>query len=696
VSKGAKPIGASWRTGLPTWPGWNRLPREPRDTLFQLGVIGWTMLPHATHLAPWCTTLAALLLVWRATIALTGGALPRRWAVLAVMAIATGLTVLTERTLLGKEAGVTMLVVLLALKTLELRGRRDALVIFFLGFFLVLTQCLYSQSLFVAASMAISTWGLLTAQVLSSMPVGKPSLRRAGAIAARSALLGLPLMAMLFLLFPRIGPLWGLPQDAIGRTGLSGTLRLGGLAEVANDDGIALRVRFQGEPPPSAMLYFRGPVLTHFDGDEWRSTAPSLDPAPRRRPELRLAGIARSYELIVEPIRLPLLPLLEVTPPPADDAILLPGWTALLDTELRWQIDRPVAERLRLSAIAWTRFEHGPQATLANAEPLTRLPAGRSPRAVAWARQLRSQPHLASADADMLAAELLAHIRNQGFSYTLAPGDYGREAIDEFWFDRRQGFCEHFAASFTVLMRAMGVPARIVTGYQGAEPMDDDGWQVVRQSNAHAWVEYWLPGRGWRRVDPTAAVAPDRIAASRSLPPVPGLMTGALRQMNPELARQLRRAWELLDNRWNLWVMGYSRSRQFDLLKSLGFESPSWRELVLALAVTTSAVALAAAAWAWWDRRRVDPWVRLHTRIRALLGRLGVACAAHEGPRALAQRVRRQLGAGAEALAQSLDELDRLRYGPQARGVPGRAWSQEFERRVAACRASAPGGPAAR
>ena len=169
------------------WPDWRHLPRDSRDTLFQLAVIGWTVLPHASHLAPWCIALTALMLFWRAFLAIGNAPLPSRWAVAAVLLVAVLLTLWTERTLFGKEAGVTMLVVLMSLKTLELRARRDAMVVFFLGFFLVLTNFLYSQSLATAAAMLLSVWGLMTALVLAHMPVGKPSLRRAGALAAQRA-----------------------------------------------------------------------------------------------------------------------------------------------------------------------------------------------------------------------------------------------------------------------------------------------------------------------------------------------------------------------------------------------------------------------------------------------------------------------------------------------------------------------------
>ena len=377
---------------LPLRAGWAKLPREARDTLFQLCVIGWIILPHLNHLPWWCGALTAVVLFWRGYLAATGGALPGRWTVIGLLVIGTSLTLWTERTLLGKEAGVTLLVLLMGLKTLELRARRDALVVFFLGFFLVLTHCLYSQSLLTALAMAVATWGLLTAQVLASMPVGRPTLRRAGGIAARSALLGLPLMALLFVLFPRISPLWGLPQDGMGHTGLSGTLRLGGVAEVANDDSIAFRVRFNGPPPPSDALYFRGPVLSLFDGLEWRQVPPSGGLA-RTALELRLAGSGLPYELLLEPIRLPLLPLLEATPDRPDSAPQLAGWGLHLSSDLQWQADRLITDRLRVQAQAWTRFEHGPTELLAGAFDLTRVPSDSNPKALAWARALRAAFH---------------------------------------------------------------------------------------------------------------------------------------------------------------------------------------------------------------------------------------------------------------------------------------------------------------
>lgn len=680
--------------------GWQRLPRETRDTLFQLGVIGWTMLPHFSHLPPWCVVMALTILGWRSRLALRSAPLPSRWVVGLVLAAAVGLTLWSERTLLGRDAGVTLLVVLMALKTLELRARRDALVVFFLGFFLVLTNFLYSQSLLVALSMLISVWGLLTALVLAHMPVGRPTLAQAGRLSAHAALLGLPLMVLLFALFPRIAPLWGVPQDGSGHTGLSGSMELGGVASIANDDSIAMRVRFLGPVPAGEQLYFRGPVLSRFDGREWTRGVPSVPFAQRPQAQLQVFGRGVPYELTIEPSRLSLLPMLEMTPDTPGSAPEPQGLVAVQRADAQWQTDRPLTERVRVSAVAYPAYRHGPRAEVPGLQDLLALPPGFNPRSLAWARELRARPENAGAGADQLAALLLAHVRSEEYIYTLEPGSYGRDAVDEFWFDRRLGFCEHFAAAFVVMMRAMGVPARIVTGYQGTDPVPVDGYYVVRQSHAHAWAEYWRAGQGWVRADPTAAVAPERIRTSRNLQPPPGLVAGALTTVSPALAQQMRLFWEAMNNRWNQWVLNYSRGTQFDLLKHLGFRAPEALDLVYMLLGLLCSASLAAAGWALWDRHRQDPWQRLQARVARALQALGVGVAAHDPPRTRAERVRRDLGTRGATLAAQLDALDRARYARQTGGGTGRLalrrWWREFAREAEALRRAEPTARAAK
>ncbi len=671
---------------LRRWVGWRHLPRDTRDTLFLLFVIAWTVLPHAGRLPLWCSLLTAAVLLWRARLALGNQPLPGRWVIVGVLAVAAALTVWSFRSLLGKDPGITMLVVLMALKTLELRARRDAFVVFFLGFFIVLTHFLYSQTLPVALAMLVSVWGLLTALVLAHMPVGQPSLRQAGGLALRTALLGAPIMVLLFLLFPRIGPLWGVPHDAFGTTGLSNSMQMGSMAEIANDDSIAMRLRFFGPPPPPQAMYFRGPVLERFDGRTWTpSYASMIEP----RTELRVQGPSIAYEVTLEPMHLPLLPLLEATVQvePIENLRVMRRDTLL------WSTHRPPRDRIRFTATAHTRYAHGPQQRAASLGENVYLPPGYNPRTLAWARALGDAPHLVHAGATELAEAVLQHIRTDTYAYTLAPGFYGETdpfgAIDEFWLDRKDGFCEHFAAAFVVVMRALDVPARVVTGFQGTDPLPVDGYYVVRRSHAHAWAEYWQEGVGWVRADPTAAVAPQRIQSSRNLVPSAGVVADTFTNLNPQFAARMRSAWEALNNRWNQWVLSYSRGQQMDLMQKLGLTSPSWSDLALLLAAALSGLSLLAAGWAWWDRRRQDPWQRQGLALRRALRGLGMPALPHQPPRTLSQEVAQRFGPGGRKLAALLMQLDQQRYGHAPAARPSARWLRAVQAETRALRRAA-------
>ncbi|WP_310389822.1 DUF3488 and transglutaminase-like domain-containing protein [Roseateles sp.] len=647
----------------------SRLSRDSRDTLFLLATIAAVVLPHGGHLPIWVSALTALILGWRAWLAWDSRPLPGRWVLVAVLLGAAAMTWFTHRTLLGREAGITMLVMLMALKTLELRARRDAFVVFFLGFFLVLTHFLYSQSMLTALWMLASVWALLSALVLAQMPVGQPSLRLAAGMAARTTLYGLPVMIFLFLLFPRIAPLWGVPADSVGRTGLSDRLDFGAMSEIANDDSVALRLRFTGPPPGPAARYFRGPVLGQFDGRSWRASTLAW---PGQTDALAVSGQPLDYEMTVEPLRSSVLPMLEMSAEAAGSERQIEGLTLKRAPELQWLAQRPITERLRLNAQVFPSFSHGPRTATLALQNYLELPPGFNPRTLQWAANLRREPRFATLDqaalSPALAAAVLAHIASADFIYTLAPGRYGEvtpHLVDEFWFDRRLGFCEHFSAAFVVVMRAMGVPARVVTGFQGMDAQPQDGFWIVRNSNAHAWAEYWVEGRGWLRADPTAAVAPERIQLGLALRPPPGVLAGAFSQINPDLWLSLRRGWETLENRWQQSVLNYSRRSQFDLLKSAGFAAPDWELLGQVSAALIAAVALVAGAWSQWRARPHDPWSRQRARILRELRRLGVAgVAAHQGPRRWAELLRAEHGAAAEAAVQLLLGLEMARYGP--------------------------------
>lgn len=655
------------------------LPRDSRDTLFLLGVVAFVMLPQIANLPWWTPLLAALALGWRGWLAWHSRPLPARTWLLLLLLLAVGGTLASHRTLLGRDAGVTLVVVLLALKTLELRARRDAFVVFFLGFFTMLTNFFYSQSLLTAACMLLALLGLLTALVNAHLPAGRPPLRQSAAVALRLALLGTPVMVALFLLFPRMAPLWGMPSDnPLGRSGLSSKMEIGHISALALDDSIAMRLRFDNpgqEPPPQRDLYFRGPVYSVFDGREWkvegrepwesqgRITAP---------PDLQVSGEAIGYEVTLEPHHQPWLLTLDM----ADGRPRVDGGNPALTPEMSWIVPQPVNELLRYHAVSHTQYRYGPAHLASVPEADTQLPPGFNPRTLQLALDMRRTPALAQADAMTLADAVLRRLATGGYSYTLEPGEYGRDTADEFWFDRKAGFCEHIASAFVVLMRALGVPARIVTGYQGGERNGLDGYWTVRQSDAHAWAEIWQQGMGWVRIDPTGAISPGRIGTLLRLPAPRGVVAGALFQVSPGLLQSLRTGWEALNNRWNQWVLNYTQTRQLDLLRQLGFESPSWEDLSHLLLGLVVCAALGGAAWSYWERLQHDPWLRLLDEARRQLRRHGLPVGDTLPPRALAAQALQAWGESARPLVRWLHELEALRYAPPPDTAKGAADAQ--------------------
>ena len=285
------------------------------------------------------------------------------------------------------------------------------------------------------------------------------------------------------------------------------------------------------------------------------------------------------------------------------------------------------------------------------------------PRTLALASEIRRDPRYAQASADTLVQVAMQRLRTGGYRYTLEPGVFGQNSADEFWFDRKEGFCEHIASAFVVLMRAMGVPARIVTGYQGGELNSVDGFWVVRQSDAHAWAEVWQAGQGWIRVDPTSAVAPGRTGAFQRLVAPQSAVAQALGNFSPTLAAQLRATWEAVNNGWNQWVLNYTQGRQLNLLKRMGFESPSWEDLGYVLIGIIVLASLAGGAWALWDRSQHDPWLRLLASTRKRLARTGIESDATTTPRQLARQVLARHGGQGQALHDWLMQLEMQRYG---------------------------------
>ncbi|GAB2457191.1 protein-glutamine gamma-glutamyltransferase TgpA [Comamonas humi] len=644
------------------------LPRDVRDTVFLLCVVAWIILPQLGTLPVWASALALAMLLWRGAIAVRRWPLPSRWVLLALLAMAVGLTVATFKTIVGPAAGVTLVVMLLALKTLELRSRRDAMVVFFLGFFTMLSNFFQSQSLLTALAILLGLVGLLTALVTAHMPVGRPAFAQAAGLALRMMLIGAPLTVALFLLFPRMAPLWGVPMnDSAGKSGLSDEMEVGSVASLAMDEAIAFRIRFLtpgNQAPPLSALYFRGPVLSHFDGRRWSGSAGVRAHIPRPAGDLQVQGEPIAYDMTLEASKRGwLLPLDLMTEAPA-----LPRGRGYATADLQWISSQPVNEVTRIRMQSHLNYRFGMQAGAQELARNRQLPHSSSPRTRAWVQQLQAELASSPDPTQALVERLLAQLRGQGYRYTLEPGTYGAQAADEFWFDRKEGFCEHIASAFVIALRAAGVPARIVTGYQGGTINSVDGYWTVRQADAHAWAEVWMGReRGWLRVDPTGAVMPGRVGTGQRLAAPQGMFGSAI--TNPVALgtfEQLRAVWEAVNNGWNQWVLNYTQRDQMNLLRSWGMETPDWQDLVRLLGGLFAAAALVTGGVVLWRKRHADPWLALLQRARAELERRGIETPASATPRALARQLRELQGDGARPFAAWLRAMERWRYGGEA------------------------------
>lgn len=605
-----------------TW----RPTRESRDTLFLLAVVGWIALMQLPYM-PWSVTIFCLgMLAWRAWLTVKQKPLSARWMRIVSLLLTITLTATQFRTIFGREAGSALILLLLALKTLELKAQRDAFVIFFLGFFTLLSHFLFSQSLLTGIGILAGVLALLTALVNAHMPAGYPPLRKAFATALRMAALGAPIMLALFMLFPRFAPLWGLPGNESAKTGLSNDMTIGNIAELALDDSIAFRVRFEGEAPPRSAMYYRGPVLGRLEGQKWLGSDFPRPFTGRQPPPPDTPDTAR-YEVLLQPHQMQWLLTLDIA---VDRPDLPAGWRALQMYSMEWVAHRPITEVLRYRARSQLNYHGDAPIPPTALRPYLTLPLGLNPRTREWAQQLLADPAFANSSNTQKVQALLQRLRTGGYTYTLSPGLAGINAADTFWFDSKQGFCEHIANAFVVLMRNLQIPARIVTGYQGGERNPMDGMWTVRQSDAHAWAEVWLEGQGWVRVDPTASVSPARIEDFARLQ-ARGAVGNAIETLSPGFAGVLQRGmqsmrnfWEATNTSWNNWVLNYTQERQFDLLRHLGFAHASWTTLVQLLAGALTCLALLGGLWAWHEKRRQDPWLHLLQQARTHLQKRGV------------------------------------------------------------------------
>ena len=602
----------------------------PERTLWITGCLVLVMVPHMARLPVWVLASFATLAGWRVANAVRGVALPSKWLVILLSASMLGAVYASYGTLFGRSAGVALLAVLAGMKLMESRSLRDAYVLSSLGFFLVVTNFLYSQSIVTGVYMLAVVLIMIATLIGFASERGeldpRARLRMAAGILAQAT----PIMLVLFFLFPRLpGPLWGLPRDAHDAvSGLSESMSPGQISRLSLSDAVAFRVKFQGKAPAPSQLYWRGPVMWDTDGREWRSGQPARS---WRAQYVELLGDPVDYTITIEPHQQFWLFALEVP------TTVPRGAQMTQDFQLRTPKRLRARRRYQVRSFPAARLS---RASMEEQTAALALPPGMHPRARDLAGTWRAQLQ----DDDAIVARALAYFAQQPFIYTLSPPLLKDDPVDEFLFDTRSGFCENYASSFTVLMRAAGIPARIVTGYQGGElnPLGD--YLIVRQRDAHAWTEVWLGERGWVRVDPTGAVSPNRIqlGMDAAIPPTMGPAGLDLPSGGPlwETWRRWRHGVDAIKAGWNEWVLGYGTRRQHELLALFGVDAGNLRGLSMSMLAIVGIMLGVLALWLARRRRvPVDPISRAYGRFCRKLARAGVTRHGAEGPVDFAARV---------------------------------------------------------
>jgi transglutaminase-like putative cysteine protease len=618
--------------------------------LWALAALAAMSLPHALHLAPWIVLAAASIALWRLAAAYFGWPLFSRYTRIAFGMLAFVGVYATYRTFNGPEAGTALLILLAGLKLMEARGLRDYFFLLVITLFIGIANFLYDQTIPLAVYMIPAVWLAGTAMLNIAHPDSQRTLLASVKTSARMLLSALPVALVLFLLFPRIpGPLWGLtlPQQS-GVTGLPTSMSPGSLSRLAQSDAIAFQVKFLDAAPPRSRLYWRALVLHDYDGKTWTTGQSAWISGPT----LSARGAPVHYQVTLQPNHLHLLYALDL-PAQAPEGTQLDG-----DYEI---ITRHSVSEIKLyDATSYTDYRYGLNAPAWVLRRDLQLPPGIDPRARALARQWQAS----AGSPQQIVQDALRMFHEQPFRYTLQPKPLsGPNRIDEFLFSTRSGFCEHYASAFVFLMRAAGIPAHVVIGYQGGTRNPVDGYYIVRQEDAHAWAEVWLANRGWVRVDPTAAVDPARVdqglAAALPGEQIPGYFFNA----HPWVA-QLRDTWDAINNGWNQWVLAYGPELQSRFFTHIGLTYGNWLQLAVVLLAAMCAVLLLVWLALWW--RHLAPPLsavqRSYVRFCRKLAAQGLARAGSEGPLDYAQRVSRARPDLADRVRAITSQYVSLRY----------------------------------
>ena len=638
-----------------------------------------TMLPQVPFVPIWVAAFGSMLVALRILFLYRDRARPDAkparipsWA-LALFGLAAGLAIRQSfGHFLGRDPCVAFLFVLAAIKFLEARSARDGTLLVCLASFQIVTPFIYSQSLIAALATLPSLLAMgATLQVLAQPSQRDLPLRAGRAALMRTATLfaqGIPLAALLFVVFPRLaGPLWGLPTDGATTSGLSDRMSPGSISQISMSDAVAFRVDFDSSVPTSAQRYWRGPVMSRFDGRMWTL-------AERREGRIARPAGGReiAYTVTLEPHGKAWLFALDLPSgvPTTDEDLDGNGRSTEFATLTRDQqlfARTPVTQplRYRQRSVLSNAYPAGTGSALAvdRAENLD-LPGNsrnENPRTLEFARELRAQ-HPDDAD---YAFSVLRWFRAQPFFYTLSPPLLGGpNPVDAFLFDSRRGFCEHYASAFVVLLRAAGIPARVVTGYQGGEINPSGGYLIVRQSDAHAWAEALIGGQ-WRRFDPTGAVAPTRIEQGLGGALPASEFVPLMARLDQGWFKGIQLTWDAFNHDWRRRVVGFNYDRQRSLWRDWNLDhlQPAWIAAVVAALVGLWGAGMLGLL-SWWRRRSGDRARLLWDSLGRRLANAGLPRQPSEGPFDYGARASARWPEFAVAFRAIADSYAALRYGP--------------------------------
>jgi transglutaminase-like putative cysteine protease len=607
----------------------------------------------------WCLAIALAAALWRLLVVSGRIAPPKarsgmRFLFGAITAALVIAVAANFRTLNGLAAGTALLTVMGALKLLEARSRRDDGILIGVALFLLLASVLASQTLGRVPLYLLAVWGACAAIATIADRGGALAPRAALRLSARALAMALPLAAACFLFFPRFGGnFWALQRGGSAITGLSDEMSPGSISRLAADYEPAFRARFEKETPAQSVLYWRGPVLNDFDGLTWRRARSKNYAAAR----LTMLGPEIRYRVTLEPSNQPWVFAL-------DTVAQSPRRDVLMAHDRQLSTFAPITSVLSYDAVSHLATRNESSLSTLGRRHETALPLERNPRARQLALDIRART---ASDADFARA-VLDWFRDNGLEYSLEPGVTSLDSVDSTLFDSKLGFCGHFASAYAMMMRAAGVPARVVTGYLGGERNPVGGYVIVMQSDAHAWTEIWLDGSGWTRIDPTAVVAPERLQRG-----VFDLLTDSLPATsaflhNSAFLSRIRHVWDGANQWWQERVVGFNTRAQLEMLRKLGIESPEWKHLGWAFA----AGLVLWIAWVSLTLRRgvagakPDRIGRAWLRATRKLARAAPPRAPAEGPMAYAKRVGQQRPDLAAAVAALAANYARLRFGPAA------------------------------